>query len=283
MQTRRLCAIGPRRGGERGCWRRAEERAGASPGAESPAPALSPRRRSGAPGPGAKRRAGPGPDAGGRRGEVDGGAPRTGSARRAARSPRRRALSPGGLRSPAAAAARDQLRDRCQTPGDPPPNVGHEYLTPPAPATHTLKHAHAPRAPQTRRRRKRGNFGGMRVDPQVRLENRGPGALPAGVRAEIAPGRCDPGSRAECGFSPPPPPAPYPTPPGCFQVHQGTRGDGRKRSAQAGAAGHAGLLRRRRKWWGPRAATQGEAPTCCRSLSSARGPAPAGRSLRVAG
>jgi len=29
----------------------------------------------------------------------------------------------------------------------------------------------------------------MRFDPHVCLENRGPGALPAGVRAEIAPGR----------------------------------------------------------------------------------------------
>lgn len=29
----------------------------------------------------------------------------------------------------------------------------------------------------------------MRFDPHVRLENRGPRALPAGVRAEIAPGR----------------------------------------------------------------------------------------------
>lgn len=122
MQTRRLCAIGPRRGGERGCWRRAGERAGASRGAEAQSPAPSPCcRRSRAPGPGATRRAGPGPDAGGWRGEVDGGAPRTGSTRRAARSPRRRALSPGGLRSPAAVAARDPLRDRCQTPETAPP------------------------------------------------------------------------------------------------------------------------------------------------------------------
>lgn len=210
MQTRNSAQLDRERGGERGCWRRAEERAGASRGRRPRRP-LHPRRRSGAPGPGAESE-GPGLAR-----TLAGGAGRW-TAARLEQEGARRARAPSPPRAVAREAAvpytcgrgstRTSSETGVQTPGDPPPNVGHIYLTPPS-HTHTLKHAHAPGAPQTRRRRKRGNFGGMRVDPQVRLENRGPGALPA--RVPPVRGECDPGSRAGADFCAATTPAPYPT------------------------------------------------------------------------
>lgn len=163
--------------------------------------------------------------------------------------------SPGGW-----GPLRPRRRGTHSDPGRPPPPP-LSVMTPPH--THTLKHAHAPRRP--------GGGGSVGVSVGCALTRTcvwKTGALPAGVRAEIASSRCDSGSQAECGFSlPPPPTRPRPR---LFQVHQGIRGKGRARSPQAGAAGHAGLLRRRRKWWGPRAGNPGRAPPRAAAVSAPR-------------
>lgn len=237
MQTRRLCAIGPRRGGELGCWRRAGERAGAPRGAEARAPAPSPRlRRSGARD-SEKGRAWPG-----RRLAARGGGWR--------RASNRKCTACRALPSPPRAVARGAVvpcgrggAGPTLTPGDHPPphSVGHDPTH-----THTLKHAHVPHRP--------GGGGSAGVSVGCALTSTcvwKTGALPAELRSHLAGATRGRGRSAGFHCHPPPPRSRL------FQVHQGTRGKGRARSPQAGSAGHAGLLRRRRKWWGSRAGNAG--------------------------
>ncbi|KAM9698538.1 uncharacterized protein ACBT57_024473 [Dama dama] len=97
---------------------------------------------------------------------------------------------------------RPRRRGTHSDPGRPPhPPVS--VMTPPPTHTHTLKHAHVPRRP--------GGGGSAGVSVGCALTSTcvwKTGALPAGVRAEIASSRCHP-----------PPPSSR-----LFQVHQGTRG-----------------------------------------------------------
>ena len=231
MQARTLFATGLKLDCEHEFWRppcrpegvrepRGKRRAGAR--------SVPPPRR----GPGARGvNEGPGPAPTQARGAVDGGVPRTGSARRAARPPAppadpRRPLQPRrrGTRS-------EMISDSCC----PPVSV---YASP----ANTRTRALCPADPAAAEARVSL---GCALTRTCFSENRGPGPSPPACGPECALRALSVAGGVRV-FTPTPP---YPTPPGFAQVHQGIGGKCRARSQQPGAAVYAGFLRLRKKRW----------------------------------